>query len=136
MDVKKQFVSWEEFGKDLHDLSHLIGQSQYFKYVYGVPRGGLVVATYLSHHLGLEFLESFPHRSMLGETLVADDLVDTGKTMRDLRDIHGHFHSAVVYYKPHSIWTPAFHIKETLDWIVFPYERDDERPNREMYSHL
>lgn len=112
-----------------------------FDIVYGIPTGGLVPATYISKRLQLEqtcFL------NLEGQNiLLVDDLTDTGKTMRkyiNMFETCKCITTAVIYYKPHKLplpsFKPDFYVKETLDWIVFPWENLEEKPNRKMYEHL
>lgn len=142
--VKKVQISYSEFGQFMDNLVKLLYPiKQQFVAIHGLPRGGLSIAVHLSHHLELplmmnvsQFQNEFPN----GKLLVVDDIIDTGKTFErfleiaEMRNIH--FETAVLYYKPHSEYTPNYYIKETTDWICFPWEKFEEIPNREQYEHL
>jgi len=133
-DWKKVFITPQKFHDDIIELSKLIPKGKY-KYVIGLPRGGCIAAVYLSHYCDLEYFEfeDFQHMDGFSEALIVDDLVDTGKTLKDLQFGEEHFNTAVVYYKPRSVVIPTYFVKqvENSDWIVFPYEKPDEVPNRE-----
>ena len=59
MTKNKIYISWEEFEKMSRDLAKEIQQSpDKFEGIYGIPRGGMPLAVYLSHYLGLPLIES------------------------------------------------------------------------------
>ena len=58
--------------------------AQTFVGVYGVPRGGLVLAVVLSHRLGLPLL-----LEPTAGCLVVDDVYETGQTLAPYRDLEG-----------------------------------------------
>jgi len=76
------------------------------------------------------------HISDISKVLIVDDLVDTGETLKNIkqgeREIK--FDSAVIYYKPRSIVIPTYFVEQVnnSDWIIFPYEKPDEIPNRNV----
>ena len=51
--MKNLYVSWEEFGRMIDKLSEQIEGT--FDGVYGVPRGGIIIALCLSHKLTFLF---------------------------------------------------------------------------------
>lgn len=62
--------------------------------------------------------------------LVVDDVADTGESLslvkRHLQEQGASTMKIVtIYYKPWSIITPDYYIKETRKWIVFPWERKE-----------
>lgn len=130
---EKVFITPQKFHDDIIKLCNMIPKDKY-KYVIGVPRGGCILGVYLSHYLDLNFVD-FETITYLDEEqckfLVADDLTDTGRTFDDLAK---GFDTAVLYYKPRSIIKPTYFVEEVknTDWIVFPYEKPEEEPNREV----
>ena len=86
-----------------------------FPDIYGIKRGGQVVAVYLSHRLGLPITES-PSQS----TLVVDDVCEKGNTL-SLWVNRGNF-SAVLYYNTQAKVKPNFWVIEMTDFIRFPWE--------------
>jgi len=131
----KKYISPEEFHLDVSKLAELISQDKY-EYVYGPPRGGHIIGAYLSHYLDLTYIESYDtlksiqREGVRDKVLIADDLVDTGVTMEKFKE----YNIAVLYYKPRSIVRPTYYVKEIPNdlWVCFPWEKDDEKPNRDV----
>jgi hypoxanthine phosphoribosyltransferase len=113
-----------------------------------VARGGLTVAGALAYALGVkncgamnvEFYTGVDERldvpvvlpptldlvDVAGlRVLVADDVADTGHTLRLVREVLAQHvadaRTAVLYCKPRSVVTPDFMWRETDRWIVFPW---------------
>lgn len=129
MKVEKEFLTWSELDIILRELVSKIKFDERIytiKAIYGIHRGGLPIAVYLSHHLELPLSRDF-FDYKIEETLVVDDIADTGIT---LQKVGNACLTATLYYKPHSTVMPTFYIRETTKWIVFPWERYDEIPNR------
>jgi hypoxanthine phosphoribosyltransferase len=101
------------------------------KFIYTFMRGGLPIAVHLSHHLGTKVLtdESNIDFSTIKsrEVLIVDDIADTGATLDGFQHL---FPTATLYYKPWSKVEPTFYVRKTKNWIVFPWEMLDEKPNR------
>ncbi|MEM3054663.1 MAG: phosphoribosyltransferase [Candidatus Bathyarchaeia archaeon] len=61
------------------------------------------------------------------KVLVVDEVADTGKSLKIIKE-HlaeegaAEVKIATIYYKPWSIITPDYYVKETSCWIVFPWE--------------
>ena len=82
--------------------------------IYGIPRGGHVVAVYLSHLLNLPVVKT-PRR----RTLIVDDIADTGETLTPYRE----YKIATLYYHKQSKVLPDVWVFEkTDDWVLFPWE--------------
>jgi hypoxanthine phosphoribosyltransferase len=116
-----EIISWHKFDagcyRIVEELRKIPELSQ-LKYIYGIPRGGLVIAIRLSHMLKLQVVLD---RVVIApeNTLVVDDIADTGKTLKDF----GKFLIATLYYKKGSDIAPNIWIYEKKDhWIVFPWE--------------
>jgi len=86
------------------------------KNIYGIPRGGLIPAVYLSH------LTNLPLTQTYGEhTLVVDDIADSGKTLKHYQT--SGCKTATIFYRKESITKPDIWIYEKeKDWILFPWE--------------
>ncbi len=89
--------------------------------IYGIPRGGLIVAVTLCHHLSLPLLLS--NEEIGVSTLVVDDICDSGKTLLPFvcECVTATLHvvrTAVVY--------PNFfvHVRKS-DWVIYPWEVDN-----------
>lgn len=126
---EKLFLSYNDYYGLLVLLLEKIESSSLrknFKYIHGIPRGGLPIAIHLSHHLGLEFVENMS-RPIHEYTLVVDDIADTGITLEKYPLVAA---TATLFYKKRSSVKPTFYILETNKWVVFPWEKTDEEPNR------
>jgi len=132
--MEKRIITYEEYGRLVGQLAVVIEKQKkilkYTKYICGIPRGGYPIAIHLAHHLNKNFLE-FYHLEPKDEkfTLIVDDIADTGETLKHYTtwELRG---TATLFYKERSIIKPDFFVEVTDKWIVFPWERDDEIPNR------
>jgi len=120
----------------IHDLIEKLPKNKY-KAVYGVPRGGLMVALYISHQLDIPIISNFlfdgviekESKYTIDEVLVVDDIIDTGKTVGKIKG-YG-FDVASIFYRFSCPVKPDYFVFEMeTEWVVFPYERDDEEMNR------
>jgi hypoxanthine phosphoribosyltransferase len=141
-EVAKVLVSYNEFSNMMGELVEILKEEK-FSAVHGLPRGGLSLAVHLSHFLEIpmiinvtRFNEEYPD----GTLLVTDDIIDSGRTFRRFLEIahlkNIKFKTAVLYFKPHAEYYPDWFLRETVDWICFPWEKVEEIPNREKYIHL
>ena len=130
--MQKRILTSEEYNLLLDKLVKNIKHSTLFhriKYIYGIPRGGLPIAVHLSHHLNLDFLEKFDDTVLKrSSTLIVDDIAHTGRTLEKLINT---YITATLFYRDGSTVEPNFYIEKTDQWIVFPWEKIDEIPNRE-----
>ena len=84
--------------------------------IYGVPRGGLIPAVYLSHRLGIPLVPS-PDRP--GDTLVVDDILDTGSTYRRLSGAAAYY---VVLLARKALPKVIYGRMYDGPWVEFPWE--------------
>jgi hypoxanthine phosphoribosyltransferase len=131
---EKVFITPQKFHDDILKLTQLIPKDKY-KLMIGIPRGGYIIAVYLSHYFDLAWMDfekfnQFKRYSNKTEVLIVDDIADTGDTLKDFKD----FDCATLYYKPRSIIKPTYYIEQfkNSNWIVYPFERIEEVPNREV----
>ena len=55
----KEFVTWNLIDETITDIAfHLKETKKDFKGVYGIPRGGSILAVMLSHKLNLPYIEN------------------------------------------------------------------------------
>ena len=130
-------VSWWDMSDIIKDLCDRIPlELPLVDSVYGIPRGGLVPAVMISHHLGLPYVETIGKN-----TLIVDDICDSGVT---LDKMPGQF-TAVLFHKPHtSIFTPDIWAKEHTgdEWLIFPWENSksehiqDYLANEDKFGNL
>src|SRR3989338_122374 len=120
--TKKVFYTWKQFESDCNKLAGLIKKSSWkFDSLYGIPRGGLVLAVRLSHKLGLPLIMN---NANVGKgTLIVDDIADSGDTMIEfLRKKR--YVTATLFYSPSSKYTPTYFCREKTNWVVFPWEEE------------
>lgn len=119
MEVRKEYYKWSEFAEDVDKIADRVKKTgKKFDGVFGIPRGGLVLAVCLSHRLGAPLLASVASAN----TLVVDDIADTGVT---LKPCYGNNFIATIYYRRQSIVIPDIWLHEKTDkWIVFPWEAE------------
>jgi xanthine phosphoribosyltransferase len=142
-------VSWDEFHRDARALAWRLSGVGPFQAIVAVTRGGLVPAAIVARELGIRLIEtvcvtSYDHVTQ-GElrvlktvadaivglnggkgqgVLIVDDLVDTGKTAKMVRDILPKAHFATVYAKPMGRPLVDTFITEVSQdtWIFFPWD--------------
>jgi len=139
-------VSWDQFHRDARALAWRLSGQGPFSAVVAVTRGGLVPAAIVARELGVRIIETICVASydygkqgdlevlksvdpaILGEEgakiLIVDDLVDTGKTAKIVRDILPGAHFATVYAKPMGRPMVDTFITEVSQdtWIYFPWD--------------
>ncbi len=128
----KKFITPQEFHDSIIKLANMISKDKYIG-IYAIPRGGLIVGVYLSHYLQLQIFETYDFLHTNPEkVLIVDDIADTGSTLKPFADMN--CDSATVHYKPRSIIKPTYFVEEcsNTDWIVYPFEKPEEIPNRSV----
>jgi xanthine phosphoribosyltransferase len=142
-------VSWDEFHRDARALAWRLSAAGPFEAIVAVTRGGLVPAAIVARELGVRVIEtvcvaSYDHiaqgelRMLKGVAdsvtalgggkgqgvLIVDDLVDTGKTAKLVRDLLPKAHFATVYAKPMGRPMVDTFITEVSQdtWIFFPWD--------------
>ena len=109
------FFTWNEFDKSVEQIAHECKFSE-FSGIYGVPRGGLCLAVALSHKLKIDLI-SEPKKN----SLIVDDIYETGITLNSYRDIEG-VTCFVLFSKIKPTWWNTVKIAKEREWIVFPWE--------------
>lgn len=120
---KKEYYTWNQYQKDILILTNKVRKitGRKFNNIYGIPRGGLVVAVSLSHALGIPLILS--RDDISPNTLVVDDIVDSGKTLDALtRQLGFRLKVVTLYCHPRSTFAPDAYVREKKHWIVFPWE--------------
>lgn len=101
------------------------GKIKPFKGIYGVPRGGLIPAVYLSHRLDVPLVRTLDAvlSDSHGPYLIVEDVVDTGKTLGRLSMFLTEEDKIVaLVVKPWAPRKPDFTACETTDWVSFEWE--------------
>jgi xanthine phosphoribosyltransferase len=143
-------VSWDQFHRDARALTWRLNGVGPFEAIVCVTRGGLVPAAIVARELEIRLIEtvcvaSYHDYKTQGAAsvlkgvadsianigggrgkgvLIVDDLVDTGKTARIVRDILPESHFATVYAKPMGRPLVDTFITEVSQdtWIYFPWD--------------
>jgi len=114
--------TWEELDNDLALLAEIIERNltPKQKYIYGVPRGGSIIAVILSHKLDLKY--SVSDGRSIHDTIIVDDIADTGKTLKYYVDFG--YQVYTIHYKEQSSAIPSYYVNKVNndDWIVYPWE--------------
>ncbi|MFF5261196.1 phosphoribosyltransferase [Actinomadura viridis] len=149
MSAEREVLTWESFGTAARALAQAIADDGYRPdLILSIARGGLFVAGALGyaldvknlHVMNVEFYTGVNERLDLpvmlppvpnavdlsgARVLVADDVADTGATLRLVRDFCADHvadvRSAVVYEKPHSEIKCEYVWRRTGRWIDFPW---------------
>ena len=119
----KEFISWNLIDEAVTDIAFNIkNTNKDFKGVYGIPRGGLILAVMLSHKLDIPLIMSVDELDE--NSIIIDDIADTGKTLLDFVE----YESYVVTIHEHeqSLIKPDYSVIDKGDkWIVYPWETED-----------
>ncbi|MCQ0024580.1 phosphoribosyltransferase [Streptomyces somaliensis DSM 40738] len=149
MGGAREDLTYEGFGCAVRELARTVADDGYEPdIVLSIARGGVFVAGGLAyaldckniHLVNVEFytgvgttlempvmLAPVPNAIDFGDkrVLIADDVADTGKTLKLVRDFClGHVaevRSAVIYEKPRSLVKCEYVWKRTDEWINFPW---------------
>ena len=140
------YVSWEEFHRDTRTLCRLLLERQpHYRGVIAVTRGGLIPAGIVARELDLRLVETVCVASYRGAEareqgvevevikalegsgegmVLIDDLVDTGKTAKVIREMLPQACFATVYAKPAGRPTVDVCVREVTQntWIRFPWD--------------
>ena len=107
--------TWSEFDKSVEEIADKC-RFKKFSGIYGVPRGGLCLAVALSHKLKIELISK-----PIKNSLIVDDVYETGLTLTTLKDIEGAVFF-VLFSKIKPTWWNSVFISKKSQWIVFPWE--------------
>ena len=142
-------VSWDQFHRDARALTWRLHEAGPFEAIVCITRGGLVPAAIVARELNVRIIETvciasyhdyknqgdikvmkgvgaevMAMREKGQRVLIVDDLVDTGKTARMVREILPTAHFATVYAKPMGRPLVDTFITEVSQdtWIYFPWD--------------
>ena len=149
MEAEREVMTWTDLGVGGRALAEEIYADDYRPdIILAVARGGLLLAATLGYALGVkntftmnvEFYtdvdERLPAPMILppvpelvdvsqANVLIADDVADTGGTLRVVRDFCAgkveDVRAAVLYEKPHSAVKCEYVWRRTGRWVVFPW---------------
>jgi xanthine phosphoribosyltransferase len=126
-------LSWQDFDQAVECIG-LTYPRPTFSGIYGIPRGGLVLAVSLSHRLQIPLLDQ-----PIADCLVVDDIYETGRTLKPFQQ-RSDVTTWVWISKQPTAWWHAVETTGSSDWIVFPWENaaaasDDESLYRASRRH-
>ena len=102
--------------------------------IYGIPRGGSIVASHISQLTTITQLSSIPPLEELEKLkwkgkkiLIIDDISDSGKTLNNFSQ-NKVFDTAIIHLKTHSKHKPTYYVEkvDNNDWIQYPYEIENK----------
>lgn len=142
-------ISWDQIHRDSRALAwRLDGKGPdngAWKAVIAITRGGMAPAMIVARELDIRTVDTIsvksydhqnqseaiilksPDMELMGDgtgVLIIDDLVDTGKTLRVVKELFPNAHIATVYAKPEGrTMTDTFITEVSQDtWIFFPWD--------------
>jgi xanthine phosphoribosyltransferase len=143
-------VSWPELHRDARYLARRLNEAGDWKGILAITRGGLVPAALLARELDIRLIDTVCVVSYGGATgkedakvpgelrwlksvegdgdgwLLVDDLVDTGRTARAVRERLPRAHFATLYAKPKGRPLVDTYVREFEQdkWVYFPWDID------------
>lgn len=158
-EPEREVLTWELFGTASRELAQTVADSGFRPdLILSIARGGLFVAGALGyaldvknlHVMNVEFYTGVDERLDLpvmlppvpkavdlagAKVLVADDVADTGATLKLVRDFCAdevaEVRCAVVYEKPTSTVACDYVWRRTDQWINFPWSTEPPVVTRE-----
>ena len=146
-DYKRTYpISWDQLHRDSKALAWRMLDLHYFKGIIAITRGGMVPAAVIARELDIHLVEticisSYDWKDKKGEAeilkgidgdgegwLLIDDLVDTGRTAKIVKEMVPKAHFATVYAKPAGRPLVDTYITEVSQdtWILFPWDTESQ----------
>ena len=125
--ISQYKITWEEYDKSIRILANKIKKSkQKFSVIYTFKRGGLPIATHLSHLLKINRIEIDKAPLWKENTLIVDDISDTGETLEGVitwrKYLRRPYKLATLHRKSGTKVEPNYYVKTINKWIVYPWE--------------
>ena len=136
-------ISWEQLHRDARALSWRLVEQGPWQGIIAITRGGLVPAAIIARELDIRLVDTVCIASYAGRDqgpvqvlksvtgngegwLLVDDLVDTGKTAKSVREMVPKAHFATIYSKPAGRpLVDTFMTEVSQDtWILFPWDSE------------
>ena len=145
--VKTYSVSWDQLQRDCRQLAAELSRLRGWNRLIAVARGGLVPAALMAQELQIKLVDTVcissytlksqgdltvlkrPDLEGVDENcLIIDDLVDTGRTARIVREMLPLSHFATVYAKPDGRPLTDTYVTEVSQetWILFPWDSEPQ----------
>jgi hypoxanthine phosphoribosyltransferase len=118
--------SWSDFDRAVDQIVWQLtagNKLDQFGQIWGIPRGGLILAVALSHRLDKPLVSDIDQLSIPANHrrfLVVDEICDTGKTLEPFSNLL----TATIHYNPKACYRPIIWVypKSEEDWIIYPWE--------------
>ncbi len=139
--IQNFVVSWDMLHRDTRELAARLIEPGPWKGIIAITRGGLVPAAILARELDIRLIDTICvtsyEKQQQGELnvlkgvegdgegfLLVDDLVDTGKTAKVVREMLPKAHFVTIYAKPEGLPLVDDCITEVSQdtWIQFPWD--------------
>lgn len=147
-NLNYEIPTWSQIYDMLVSQAEKIRSSSYCpELIIGIVRGGIIPARILADLLETEIATiQIEFYSNIGQTktqpvlkqpltkaitgkkvLLVDDIADSGQSLslakKHLQEQNAlEIKMSTLYFKPQSIVTPDFYEKQTINWVVFPWE--------------
>jgi hypoxanthine phosphoribosyltransferase len=118
--TKKLYLTWKHIEEVVNSFTKT---KKTFVNIYAIPRGGFIPAVMLSHKLNIPMITN--KSDITKNTLVVDDIADSGNTLRGLYNGLGiNFYSFTIAMKPQSLIIPdyTYFMVRDNEWVYFPWE--------------
>lgn len=116
--TEKIYINYEATKKAVTELWWLCNKEPEYKllkYVYGVPRGGIIPAIIFAQVSKLQYIDILDKNIHTPEnTIIIDDIIDSGKTRKKYND-----------YKFYAIIDKNNNDFNKTDWVEFWYEKTE-----------
>jgi xanthine phosphoribosyltransferase len=139
-------VSWDQLHRDCKALAWRLLDKGTWHGIVAITRGGLVPAAIIARELDLRLIDtvcvvSYKDDRSQGDVevlkgkknggegwLLVDDLVDTGRTARVVRELLPEAYFATVYAKPEGKPLVDAYVTEVSQdtWILFPWDTESQ----------
>lgn len=125
MEISRKYVEWQDIQKYIESVAEFFKNNN-ITGVYGIPRGGLVLAVLLSHKMNIPLLQA-PTENCI----IIDDICDSGESlMHYFKNSSGNKkrnnYITTMYYKKNDLVKPDMFFKyKENEWIVYPWEVDE-----------
>ena len=153
MSNEREILTWEVFGEASRELARLVADDYEPDMILSIARGGLLIGGALGYALSVKNVDTTNVEFYTGvderlevprilppapdfvdashfRILIADDVADTGHTLRSVQDFCvgkvAEVRTAVLYEKSHSVVKCDYVWKRTDQWINFPWS--DKEP--------
>ncbi len=148
-NINLEYIPWDEIHLGLINIAkNIIREGIKIDAIIAIAKGGYIPARIMSDLLGVEnigvitvkfykkagvamakplILHPLTIRVDNKNVLIVDDVIDSGRTMQlVMEEVSRHgaldIKTLALYVKPWSTIKPDYFIRETRNWVVFPWE--------------